>query len=90
MPVDVLVIISPKPGKEKRVGEVLATATESVKASEPYTLNYHSYSTKGDEEGTMDYVVHIRYEEIVAGINRVSRSSPPFIAKQLTASWGLG
>jgi hypothetical protein len=90
MPVDVLVIISPRPGKEKRTGEVLTSATESIKASEPYTLNYHSYTTKGDEEGTMDYVVHIRYEDCVAGINRAPRSSTLFIAKQLTAFLGFG
>jgi hypothetical protein len=63
MPLDVLVTIPPKPSKEKRVSEILTWVTERVKATEPDTLNYHSYSTKGDEEGTVDYVVHIRYEE---------------------------
>lgn len=80
MPIDVLVTISPKPGKEKRVGEILTSVTESVKVTEPDTLNYHSYSTNGDEEGTVDYVVHIRYEDIVVVIS----------AKQLSMSWDLG
>lgn len=38
----------------------MASVTESAKATEPHTLNYHSYSTTGDEEGTVDYVVQIR------------------------------
>lgn len=78
MPIDVLVTISPKPGKEKRVGEILTSLTESIKVTEPDTLNYHSYSTNSDEEGTVDYVVHIRYEEIVVVVNGARRAPPHF------------
>lgn len=60
MPLDLLVFILPKPGKEKRVAELLTTHTENVRAEEPYTLSYHTYKCQGEEGSTVDYVVYAR------------------------------
>ena len=60
MPLDVLVFISPKPGKERRVEEILNTVTEKIRSDEPYTLSYHWYEYKNEEENSVDYVVSAR------------------------------
>jgi quinol monooxygenase YgiN len=60
MPIDVLVLIPAKPGKEKRGVEVLTDAIERIRIEEPYTLSYHWYRTQGDEENTVDFVVYGR------------------------------
>ena len=60
MPLEVLVIISPKPGKEERSKEVLKWGTEEAHKTESDTSMYHTYSTKGDNEGETDYIVHMR------------------------------
>ena len=61
MTVEVLAIIAAKPGKEERVAELVKWVTEEVKKNEPDTSMYHAYSTTGDEQGTTDYVVHMRF-----------------------------
>jgi len=48
-PLDVIAIITPKPGKAGRVQEILTTAAKAVKANEPGTLRYHlQREVKGD------------------------------------------
>lgn len=64
MTIEVLAIIAAKPGKEERVAEVVKWMTEEVKKNEPDTSMYHAYSTTGDEQGTTDYVVHMRFGTI--------------------------
>ena len=61
MTVEVLVIIAAKPGKEERIAELVKWVTEEVKKNEPDTSMYHAYSTTGEEQGTTDYVVHMRF-----------------------------
>jgi hypothetical protein len=61
MALEILVIIPPKPGKEERVAELVKWTTEEAKKNEPETSMYHAYSTTGDEQGTTDYIVHLRY-----------------------------
>lgn len=47
--VDIVAIISPKPGKADRVEELLAEQAKWVKENEPNTLRYHlQRETKGD------------------------------------------
>jgi len=60
MLVELLVIISPKLGKEERSEEVLKWATDEAHKIEPDTSMYHTYSTTGDNEGETDYIVHMR------------------------------
>ncbi|PVI03752.1 hypothetical protein DM02DRAFT_587373 [Periconia macrospinosa] len=49
MPIDVIAILSPKPGKADRVEELLKDVSVSVKANEPGTLKYQiNRETKGD------------------------------------------
>ncbi|KAL5116253.1 hypothetical protein ACEQ8H_005811 [Pleosporales sp. CAS-2024a] len=49
MGMDVIALITPKPGKADRVEELLVKAAESVKANEPGTLRYHlQRETAGD------------------------------------------
>ena len=60
MPLEVLVFVSPKPGKEKRGEEILTTATEKIRSEEPYTLNYHWYKYQSEEENCVDYIVYAR------------------------------
>ncbi|KAF2847577.1 antibiotic biosynthesis monooxygenase-like protein [Plenodomus tracheiphilus IPT5] len=40
-PIDVVALITPKPGKADRVQELLSAAAASVKDHEPGTLRYH-------------------------------------------------
>ncbi|KAF1937905.1 antibiotic biosynthesis monooxygenase-like protein [Clathrospora elynae] len=48
-PIDVIVILTPKPGKADRLEELLLTAAKAVEAKEPGTLRYHlQRETKGD------------------------------------------
>ncbi len=61
MTIEVLAIIAAKPGKEERVAELMKWVTEEVKKNEPDTSMYHAYSTTGDEQGTTDYVIHMRF-----------------------------
>jgi hypothetical protein len=61
MTVQVLTIIAVRPGKEERVAELVKWVTEEVKKNEPDTSMYHAYTTSGDEDGTTDYVVHMRF-----------------------------
>lgn len=63
MPLDVLIFVSPNPGKEQRVAEILTSLTEKVRAEEPYTLNYHSYKCQSEEMDLIDYVVYGRLVE---------------------------
>lgn len=58
---NVLVIISPSQGKEKRVGEILTSVTDKVKEDEPDTLNYYVYRSLADGEGNVHYVVGMKY-----------------------------
>ncbi|KAF2280368.1 uncharacterized protein EI97DRAFT_464335 [Westerdykella ornata] len=49
MPIDILAIITPKPGKADRLAQVLTEAAANVKDKEPGVLRYHiSRETKGD------------------------------------------
>ncbi|PSN59499.1 antibiotic biosynthesis monooxygenase-like protein [Corynespora cassiicola Philippines] len=49
-PIDIVAIITPKPGKADRVQELLTAAAASVKANEPGTLRYHLHrESKGDK-----------------------------------------
>ena len=61
MVLEVLAIIAAKPGKEERVAELVKWVTEEVKKNEPDTSMYHAYTTTGDEQGTTDYIVHMRF-----------------------------
>ncbi|KAH7345880.1 antibiotic biosynthesis monooxygenase-like protein [Pyrenochaeta sp. MPI-SDFR-AT-0127] len=48
-PIDIIAIITPKPGKADRLGELLAAAAKDVKAKEPGVLRYHlQRETSGD------------------------------------------
>lgn len=76
MPLDVLVIVSPRLGKEHRVGELVKWVTEEVRATEPEVYKYHTYTTDGDEAGQMDYVVNFRS---VSGSTRCPLSPIVFI-----------
>lgn len=49
MPIDIVAIITAKPGKGDRVQELLSKAAEEVKAKEPGVLRYHVNRAKGDE-----------------------------------------
>jgi hypothetical protein len=60
MPIDVIVIVSPKPGKEPRIHELADYLVNSVKAHEPDVSEYQAYRTTGDEEGTVDYVMYFK------------------------------
>lgn len=60
MPLEVLVIIPSKPGKEERCAELVKMVTEEAQKTESDTLMYHAYSTAGDNEGETDYIVHMR------------------------------
>ncbi|KAF2831814.1 hypothetical protein CC86DRAFT_378584 [Ophiobolus disseminans] len=49
MTIDIIALITPKPGKAARVEELLTQAAVSVKANEPGTLRYHLHKeVKGD------------------------------------------
>jgi len=70
MPLEVLAIISPLPGKEKRVEEIISSVTESVEATEPYTMSYHSYRTIGDGKNMVEYVVRMKIKDEEALVKR--------------------
>ncbi|KAH8711785.1 hypothetical protein GQ44DRAFT_689958 [Phaeosphaeriaceae sp. PMI808] len=49
MPIDIIALLTPSPGKADRVEELLRQAAADVKANEPGTLRYHlQRETKGD------------------------------------------
>jgi quinol monooxygenase YgiN len=55
---EVLCFFTAKPGKEERVDEVLSSAIESIRKSEPDTLSYHIHRFPGEEANTTDYVAY--------------------------------
>ncbi|KAF2742439.1 ABM-domain-containing protein [Sporormia fimetaria CBS 119925] len=50
MPIDILAIITPKPGKADRFEEAITKAAAAVKENEPGVLRYHvQRDNKGDD-----------------------------------------
>lgn len=60
MAVEVLVTILPKPGKEDRCKELINWVAEEAEKTEQDTETYHCYSSRGEKEGEIDYVVYLR------------------------------
>lgn len=61
MPHDVVCVVSPRPGKESRVLEILKEVPDKIKAAEADTSMYFTYGTVGMwEEGMTDYLVRFR------------------------------
>ncbi len=59
MSLDLLAIISPKPGKTDRVVELLSQVSEYVKANEPGTLKYEIMRVNKDKATGKEEVVMI-------------------------------
>jgi quinol monooxygenase YgiN len=60
MPLDVVAIITPAPGKEARLEEVLKELTGDVEKNEPDVAKYRAYKTQ-NAEGVTQYVFIERY-----------------------------
>lgn len=60
MPVDVVAIVSPVPGKEARVEEILKELISKVETDEPDVSRYIAYKSK-NAEGATEYIFTERY-----------------------------
>ena len=60
MVVDVVAIVSPAPGKEARLEELLKDLTGKVEQNEPDVAKYMAYKTQ-NAEGATEYVFVERY-----------------------------
>lgn len=62
MPITVLVVISPKQGKEERCRNLMAWVSNEVKENEPDTSAYACFSEEGDVESCLDFYVYFEYD----------------------------
>ena len=60
MPVDVVAIVTPVPGKEARVEEILKELISKVEQNEPDVARYIAYKSQ-NAEGATEYVFTERY-----------------------------
>jgi quinol monooxygenase YgiN len=73
MPVEVVAIVSPVPGKEARVEEILKELIAAVEKNEPDVLRYRAYKSQ-NAEGATEYVFTERY--VPLAIQDISASEP--------------
>lgn len=62
MVLDIVAIVTPAPGKEARVEEILKELTGKVEQNEPEVAKYMAYKTQ-NAEGATEYVFVERYKE---------------------------
>lgn len=60
MPVDVVAIVTPAPGKEARIEEILKDLISKVEQNEPDVARYIAYKSK-NAEGATEYIFTERY-----------------------------
>lgn len=60
MVLDIVAIVTPAPGKEARVEEILKELTGKVEQNEPEVAKYMAYKTQ-NAEGATEYVFVERY-----------------------------
>jgi quinol monooxygenase YgiN len=63
MAIDMIAVITPAPGSEATVEEVLNTLAVAVKGKEPGTLKYVPHKTVA-EDGTVEFVITERHVNI--------------------------
>ena len=60
MALDVAVTVSPKPGKEDRVRELIERVSKEVRAAEPETEAYETYASYAAKDEPDEFVVRFR------------------------------
>ena len=60
MALDVAVTVSPKPGKEDRVRELIEWVSKEIRDAEPETEAYETYASYGAKDELVEFVVRFR------------------------------
>ncbi|KAK4574141.1 hypothetical protein LTR86_001902 [Recurvomyces mirabilis] len=66
MPLNLLIVIEPKQGKEQRVDEVLAWLVKEIEAKEPDVTVYQIRSTEDYKKGVKTSIVHMQITDEAA------------------------